>query len=246
MIRSSAMPFLRRRYTAIAGAMLLALLFCSLPANAGWKPARSSAAPGNSVLAAAPAEGPKLTFRRIFKSSTPEFIEITVPEDGRTATYDIRQLDEDAGATPFEISAGLRARMFDLAGQLNHFQGQDLDVHRKIANLGEKTFRWEKGAEVHEVKFNYTLNSAASQLLQIFEGLARQQEHVMLLTRRMRYDRLGINDALLQFETDLNHKLLPEPQAALPMLDQIGNDARFVDIARQRARTLAERIRHQS
>jgi hypothetical protein len=196
--------------------------------------------------AVAPAESAKLTFRRVFKSSSPEFIEITVPEDGRPATYDIRQLDEDPSASPFEISAGLRARMFELATQLNHFQGQDLDVHRKIANLGEKTFRWEKGGNVHEVKFNYTLNSGAAQLLQIFEGLARQQEHVMLLTRRMRYDRLGINDALLQFETDLNHKLLPEPQCALPMLDEIGNDARFVDIARQRARTLAERIRHSS
>jgi hypothetical protein len=32
----------------------------------------------------------------------------------------------------------------------------------------------------------------------------------------------------------------------LPMLDEIGNDSRFVDIARQRARTLAERIRHSS
>jgi hypothetical protein len=196
--------------------------------------------------AAAPAESAKLTFRRVFKSSSPEFIEIVVPEDGHPATYDIRQLDEDPSASPFEISAGLRAHMFELATQLNHFQGQDLDVHRKIANLGEKTFRWEKGANVHEVKFNYTLNSAAAQLLQIFEGLARQQEHVMLLTRRMRYDRLGINDALLQFETDLNHKLLPEPRCALPMLDEIGNDARFVDIARQRARTLAERIRHSS
>jgi len=196
--------------------------------------------------AVAPAESAKLTFRRVFKSSSPEFIEIVVPEDGHPATYDIRQLDEDPSASPFEISAGLRAHMFDLAAQLNHFQGQDLDVHRKIANLGEKTFRWEKGANVHEVKFNYTLNSAAAQLLQIFEGLARQQEHVMLLTRRMRYDRLGINDALLQFETDLNHKLLPEPQCALPMLDEIGNDSRFVDIARQRARTLAERIRHAS
>jgi hypothetical protein len=196
--------------------------------------------------AVAPGESAKLTFRRVFRSSSPEFIEIVVPEDARSATYDIRQLDEDASASPFEISAGLRARMFELAAQLNHFQGQDLDVHRKIANLGEKTFRWEKGGGVHEVKFNYTLNSAAAQLLQIFEGLARQQEHVMLLTRRMRYDRLGINDALLQFETDLNHKLLPEPQCALPMLDEIGNDARFVDIARQRARTLAERIRHSS
>jgi hypothetical protein len=206
---------------------------------------------GNAALlapsaAVAPNESAKLTFRRVFKSSSPEFIEIVVSEDGHPATYDIRQLDEDASALPFEISAGLRAHMFELAAQLNHFQGQDLDVHRKIANLGEKTFRWEKGASVHEVKFNYTLNSAAAQLLQIFEGLARQQEHVMLLTRRMRYDRLGINDALLQFETDLNHKLLPEPQCALPMLDEIGNDARFVDIARQRARTLAERIRHSS
>jgi hypothetical protein len=206
---------------------------------------------GNAARAAtsaarASAESAKLTYRRVFKSSSPEFIEIVVPEDGHPATYDIRQLDEDPSASPFEISAGLKAHMFELAAQLNYFQGQDLDVHRKIANLGEKTFRWEKGGSVREVKFNYTLNSAAAQLLQIFEGLARQQEHVMLLTRRMRYDRLGINDALLQFETDLNHKLLPEPQCALPMLDEIGNDTRFVDIARQRARTLAERIRHPS
>lgn len=237
------------REIMIAGLALMACLLCSPSTEAGWRPAAGSyGSPESfaSLAAAGATESPKLIFRRIFKSSSPEFIEITVPEDGRPATYDIRQLDEEAGVSPFEISAGLRARMFDLAGQLNHFQGQDLDVHRKIANLGEKTFRWEKGAEAHEVKFNYTLNSAASQLLQIFEGLARQQEHVMLLTRRMRYDRLGINDALLQFETDLNHKLLPEPQAALPMLDQIGNDTRFVDIARQRARTLAERIRHQS
>jgi hypothetical protein len=208
--------------------------------------ASSDAASLATSAVAAPAESAKLTFKRVFKSSSPEFIEIVVPEDGRPATYDIRQLDEDSSASPFQISGGLRVHMFELATQLNHFQGQDLDVHRKIANLGEKTFRWQKGEDVHEVKFNYTLNSAAAQLLQIFEGLARQQEHVMLLTRRMRYDRLGINDALLQFETDLNHKLLPEPQCALPMLDEIGNDSRFVDIARQRARTLAERIRHPS
>lgn len=201
--------------------------------------------PGGFSTVTSPATSAKLTFRRIFKSSSPEFIEIVVPEDSSSATYEIRQLDEDAGATPFEISSGLRTRIFDLAERLNHFQNQDLDVHRKIANLGEKTFRWEKGAEAHEVKFNYTLNSAAAQLLQIFEGLARQQEHMMLITRRMRYDRLGINDALLQFETDLNHKLLPEPQGALPMLDQIVNDSRFVDVARQRARNLADRIRRE-
>ena len=68
----------------------------------------------------------------------------------------------------------------------------------------------------------------------------------MLLERRMRYDRLGVNDALLQFEADYNHSKLPEPQRVLPMLDQIAGDSHFVEIARQRARNLAERIRHQS
>lgn len=234
--------FSRLTFTILVLAAAMLSLLLGLPASARCLRGASGAS-----LAAPnpPADAAKLSFRRVFKSSSPEFIEIVVPEDAHPASYEIRQLEEDPGASPFEISAGLRAHMFELAAKLNHFQGQDLDVHRKIANLGEKTFRWEKGAEVHEVKFNYTLNSPAAQLLQIFEGLARQQEHVMLLTRRMRYDRLGINDALLQFETDLNHKLLPEPQGALPMLDEIVNDSRFVDIARQRARNLAERIRHQ-
>jgi hypothetical protein len=197
------------------------------------------------MLSLAVPAGAKLTFRRVFKGSTPEFIEISVFENSDTAAYEIRQSDEDPGSLPFQVSATWRAKMFDLAAQLKHFEGQDLDVHRRIANLGEKTFRWESGADVHEVKFNYTLNAAASQLLQIFEGLARQQEHVDLITRRMKYDRLGINDALLQFESDLNRSLVPEPQRILPMLDQIAGDSRFVDIARQRARSLAERIRHQ-
>jgi hypothetical protein len=230
-----------RKSTALWSAVFLCLGL-SLLAGAA-EPALHAA--GRAELASLPAaSGAKLTFRRVFKSSTPEFIEITVREDSDESTYEIRQLDEDPEKLPFEVSAPLRGKMFELAWQLNRFQGQDLDVHRKIANLGEKTFRWEKGSEVHEAVFNYTLNTAAAQLLQIFEGLARQQELLMLLERRMKYDRLGINDALLQFESDLNRKLLPEPQRALPALDQIASDTRFVDIARQRARAVAERIRH--
>jgi len=184
------------------------------------------------------------TYRRVFKSSVPEFIEIRIQENSAAATYEIRQLDEDAGATPFEISPALRTKIFQLVAELHHFKGLDLDVHRKIANLGEKTFRWEAGAESNEVKFNYTLNTAAAQLLQICEGLARQQELIELLQRRIKYDRLGVNDALLQFENDFSKGALPEPERALPLLDQIAGDSRFVEIARQRSRALAERIRH--
>jgi len=98
--------------------------------------------PANGPTRAAPAAGgATLTFQRIFKSSSPEFIEISVREDSDEATYEIRQLDDDPGAAKFQVSAALRGKMFAMAQTLNHFQGQDLDVHRKIANLGEKRFR---------------------------------------------------------------------------------------------------------
>jgi hypothetical protein len=197
------------------------------------------------ALSAFSAVGPeKLTFTRVFKSSTPEYIQIVVRNDSDTASYDIRQLDEDPGSAPFQVSSALRARMFSLAEKLHDFNGLDLDVHRKIAYLGEKTFKWEQGSQSYETKFNYTLNPTAAELLRIFEGLARQQELFELINRSMRYDRLGVNDALVQLETDMNRGLLPEPQGLLPLLDQIGADERIVDIARQRARSLADRIRH--
>jgi hypothetical protein len=189
------------------------------------------------------AETAEITYRRVFPSSVPEFIEIKIPEHG-DCRFDIRQLDEDADPQPFQVGEPLRAKVFELAGQLHYFRGLQLDVKRRIANLGQKTFRWQRGSDSHETTFNYTLNSTANQLLQIFEGLARQQEHLILLQRRMKYDRLGVNNALMQFEMDLNKRAIPEPQRLLPVLEQIANDPRVVDIARQRARSLAERIRN--
>jgi hypothetical protein len=197
-----------------------------------------------ACTAAAQSGSGVFTYRRIFKSSSPEFIELKIKENSDTGSYEIRQLDEDPGATPFQISPALRAKIFELTAHLRYFKGVDLDIHRKIANLGEKTFRYERGSEAHEVKFNYTINTEASQLLQICEGLARQQELIDLLQRRMKYDRLGVNDALLELENDVSKGVLPEPQRVIPLLDQISGDYRFVEIARQRARALAERLRH--
>jgi len=208
---------------------VMALIFCLVAAGGVFSTPTTSAV---------------FTYRRVFQSSSPEFIEIKINEDSDTGSYEIRQLDEDPGAMPFEISHALRAKIFQLIDQLKYFKGLDLDVHRKIANLGEKTFHWERGPESHEVKFNYTVNPEATQLLQICEGLARQEELIDLLQRRMKYDRLGVNDALLEVEADVSKGVLPEPQRVLPLLDQIAGDSRFVEIARQRARTLAERVRH--
>lgn len=183
-----------------------------------------------------------ITYKKVFVGSAPEFVEIRVTESG-AGTWDVRQLSDDADPQPLQVSPVLAQKMFELAAQMNHFRGVELDVRRKIANLGEKTFRYESGSESHEVKFNYTLHPAASQLQMIFEGLARQQEHLQKLMHAMRFDRLGVQKALLNFEADFDRKVIPEPQRFLPVLQQLADDSRYVEISRQRARALIEKIK---
>ena len=192
--------------------------------------------------AANPPAGATITFRKVFKSSYPEFVEIKV-SDSDAGTYDIRQLDDDSNPQPMVIDAPIVQKIFDLAGKLHNFDGVDLEMHRRIANLGEKTFRYDRGAESHSVTFNYTLDRSAAQLLGIFEDLSRQQTDLSDLKRTMRYDRLGVNDVLRHIEADYDRQLLPEPQQFLSALDQLAADSHFIDIARDRARALAGRIR---
>jgi hypothetical protein len=188
------------------------------------------------------ARGAVITYQKVFKGSSPEFTEINVGQDG-TASFDIRQMSEPPGPRPLEVTAAIRAKIFQLARELHDFAGVDLDMHRRIAYLGRKTFRYQNGSDVHETQFNYTTNRPANQLLTIFEGLAQQQVDLLNLERESKYDRLGVNDALLQLESDLSQRTLPEPELLLPALDRIANDSRIIDIARTRARSLATRIR---
>ncbi len=183
-----------------------------------------------------------VTFRKVFKTSYPEYVEIRVSESG-SATYDIRQLSDDPNPQTSELAEPIVKRIFELAAKLHDFAGVDLEMHRRIANLGQKTFRYQRGAESHSVTFNYTLDQSAAQLVNVFESLTRQQTDLSDLRRTMQYDRLGVNDVLRQVEKDYDQKLLPQPEQFLPSLDQLAADNHFIDIARERARALAARIR---
>ena len=225
---------------AAPGKSLSAITTPFLPAAASAQSAGSGSETGAPSAGAA-----TITFRKIFKSSFPEFVEIKLDPSG-AGTYDIRQLSDAASPQAFTIGAPLTRKIFGLAKSLHDFQGVDLEVHKRIANLGEKTFRYEGGGEAHETSFNYTLDPNASQLLAIFEGLTRQEMDLSDLQRTMRYDHLGVNDVLLQIGADYDNKQLPEPDRFLALLDQVAADTTFIDIARDRARTLAGRIRASS
>jgi len=200
-----------------------------------------ASAPG--ILAqTTPSSGATITFRKVFKSSYPEFVEIKVAEDG-ACTADIRQLSDDPSPQPFQLNHAVVRRIFDLAGDLHDFNGVDLEVHRRIADLGEKTLIYQDGSQVFQTSFNYSTNPSAAQILDLFENLTREQIDISDLQRTMRYDKLGIYDVIQRVQQDYDQKAIPDPAELLPALDQLAADNTLLDIARERARTLAGRIR---
>jgi hypothetical protein len=194
---------------------------------------------------AGPLSGPTITFRKIFKSSYPEYVEIKISQSG-TGTCDIRQLDEDASPETFQLGAPLVQRIFSLAAKLHNFQGVDLEVHKRLASLGQKTLRYQNGSEDYQVTFNYTLDPTGSELSSIFENISQQETDLSDLTRTMQYDRLGVNDVVQAIESHYDGHLLPEPTRFVAPLEQLAADTQYVDVARERARKLADRIRTES
>jgi hypothetical protein len=183
-----------------------------------------------------------ITYLKIFKSSYPEYVQIKVNESG-AGTFDIRQLDESPNPQPLNLGPELTQKVFQLASDLHDFQGIELEAHRRIANLGQKTFTYAKGGETHEVSFNFTEDRTANDLLNIFEGIAREEGDISDLQRTMRYDPLGVNDVMTQVQSDYKQKLLPEPKQLLPALDAIAKNDQIINIARDKARNLAGEIR---
>ena len=82
---------------------------------------------GLLAASASATDEPKLIYRKVFKSSSPEFVEVTITPAG-TGVVDIRQLDDDPDPQPIEFSPQFVARLFEMAAELKHFNGIELDV----------------------------------------------------------------------------------------------------------------------
>lgn len=189
-----------------------------------------------SVLCA----GPELSYSKYFKGSTPEYVAITVERDG-AVTY--QEAKEDDNPIKFQLERGTVDQMFDLAGKLDHFQ-HPIESGLKIANLGQKTFRFVDGAEHHEVQFNYSEDPNAQTLLDRFESITDSERAYEDLDRTVHFDKLGVNDVLLQMQVIWDRNHLVGLDQFLPLLDRIAKNESYLHISRERAAAMAETIRN--
>ena len=186
------------------------------------------------LLMAVPALG-QLTMSKSFPGSTPAYAEVRMDSQGN-AEY--REDPKDENPMTFQIAAADKDAIMDLVAKLDHFT-RPIESGLKVARMGNKTFRWEKT----EVQFNYSEDVDAKALLNWFERICETERGYIALETAAKYDKLGVENALLQVEISWDKKHLVAPQQMLPMLDRIAKNESFMHVARSRAANLADSIR---
>jgi hypothetical protein len=211
--------------------MCAAALDCAQPANS----------PNPLAAATSEGRGAHLTYTKVLKGSVPEYLAITVNADG-TGTYDGRSLSDTPDLKPLKLSAATTRRLFDLADSLGDFKSVDLDSHKKVADMGLKTFIYEAGSERNQTQFNYTQKREAQELADTFEKIGAVEQHLAALQYEVKYDHLGLPRELLQIQIDLDNKALADPELLVPTLDAIVRNPRFLHLAQARAQNILERL----
>jgi hypothetical protein len=194
-----------------------------------------------TVLQAAGPAAPQLSFSKSFPGANPPWFEITVEKTG-AAQYKEDPNDEDP--LKFQLTGAESSQIFDLAGKLDHFS-RKLESGLKVANMGMKTFRYEADGHASEAKFNYSENPDARALSDAFESIAETERSLIVLDRAVRFDKLGVQDAILRIEILRDQKRLIAADQFLPLLDRVVKNENFLHMARERAAGLADWIRAQ-
>lgn len=193
---------------------------------------------------AAPASGEaEISYSRVLKGSLPEVIAMTVDSTG-AGTYDGRKISDPPSPRMMQLTASTTRRIFALAAELNDFQGIELESHKKVANMGKKTFTYRKDGRKNSVEFNYTLNRKATELMNLFEGIAVVEQHLTALEFAVRYDPLSLPHELLTIQGQLDNKALEDPQLMIPVLEKIAKNPRFLHVAQVRAQRILEHVQN--
>jgi len=187
---------------------------------------------------AAAADPARISYTKSFPGSNPPYVAIQLDETGRG---EYREKD-DEDPLLFQLGEQETRQIFALVDKLDRFR-RPLEASAKVAFTGWKTFRYERDGERHEVKFNFSADADARALWDWFERITESALLLQRLERAARYDRLGVNQALLELEIAWDRKRLVAPQQFVPVLERIVRNQAYMHIARERASRLLDLFR---
>ena len=133
--------------------------------------------------------------------------------------------------------------MFELAEKLDHFK-KPLESGLKVANMGEKTFRWEDGGDSSEAKFNYSTDEDAKLLQRLVRAHRGERAHSAGAAARHPARPAGRErGGAARFRRLWNDKRLVATAQFLPLLDRVAKNEAYIHMARERAAQIADAIR---
>ena len=180
-----------------------------------------------------------LFFSRDFPGSAPPYFEVELTSDGN-AIY--REEPDEEEPWTFTLRPRETKVIFQLVKKLDGLK-RPIKNDRKVAFTGDKIFRYDSGNGVStEAVYVYTEEPDAKALESWFLRMAESANHLFELERVVRFDRLGVNKALLYFQTSFDKNRIVASHHFLPVLRKVAGDQRFVHIAQARAAALVERI----
>lgn len=193
-----------------------------------------------AALAAYAVEAPpRIVYTKSFPGSSPNFVLITVERDGRVV---YKEAVDDENPIKLQLAAADVDAIFAAAEKLDRFK-RPLESGLKVANMGMKTFRYEQGQQTNETKFNYTQDPDGALLADWFERVIETEQLFINLERTVRFDKLGVNQALLKLEAWWDRKRIVAERQFLPLLDRVRKNESYLHMARQRAAALADAFR---
>lgn len=184
---------------------------------------------------------PSIVYSKYFKGSRPETTIITVSSTGE-CTY--KESADEENPLKFKLTESEASEIFGLAEKLGRFS-RPLESPAKVAHMGMKTFRFEDGSVKNEVKFNYSEDPDAQLLADWFERISETERNYIELERTARFDKLGVNQALLLLQVTYERKRLVAPEQFLPLLDRVAKNESYLHMARERAASLADTFRNE-
>jgi len=160
----------------------------------------------------------------------------------RTGEVEYREAPDDDNPLKFNLTAAEATEVFGLADKMDHFKSP-IESGLKVAFMGKKTFRWENGAEKHEVSFNFSEDLNAKLMWDWFERMTDSALIRINLDRAAKYDKLGVFKAVTMLGSAIDRKRIVGLEQYLPTLDRIIKHQSYTHTARVRASEIAEAIR---
>jgi hypothetical protein len=189
------------------------------------------------LLAALLADG-RIEFTKVFPKSDPAYVGITVESTG-AAVFKTDPRDEQP--VIFQLSPSETSELFALANKVDLTKRWETPL--KVAFMGTKTVSYENNGKTARQVFNYTDDVDARALTDWFERISESEQCFIDLERSVKYEKIGVKQALLGLQSEWERKRLVAVLQFLPLLDRVIKSDSYLQMARKRAQALADTFR---